>query len=321
MKNEQRIGIIDTISLGYGLVNRRPWLIVLPVLLDLLLWLGPRLSMQPTTEALAGFLAPQLRENADMLADLRAAGAQSDLLGLLAVQVPSLIRLLNPDSSPILAQRPVLALTGLLTTLTVALLLLIVGLLLTMLYLTPIAQVVRSGSADPRQMPRLAGRAWLRLLLLMVLLVGVGLLVTVPLSVLVGLLSLVGLNLFPLVVTLLWVGAIWLLVYLFFVIDAIVVSEVGPLRAIQYSIAVVRHNFWSSLGLILLSVIISAGLGRVFELFTQTTIGVPVAIIANAYIASGLAAASMIFYRDRLARWQHQRGTILRHTGPPPTNH
>ena len=320
MKNEQRIGIIDTLSLGYGLVNRRPWLIVLPVLLDLLLWLGPRLSMQPTAEALAGFLARPLGENADILAELRTAGAQSDLLGLLAVQLPSLIRLLNPDSSPILAQRPVLALTSLLPTLAIAFLLLIVGLLLTMLYLTPIAQVVRSGSADPHQMPRLAGRAWLRLLLLMVLLVGVGLLVTVPLSMLVGLLSLVGLNLFPLVVTLLWVGAIWLLVYLFFVIDAIVVSEVGPVRAIQYSVAVVRHNFWSSLGLILLSVVISAGLARVFEFFTQMTIGVPVAIIANAYIASGLAAASMIFYRDRLARWQHQRGAILRRADPPPTN-
>ncbi len=321
MKNEQRIGIIDTISLGYGLVNRRPWLIVLPVMLDLVFWLGPRLSMQPTTEALTGFLAPQVVENDAFLAELRAVGAQADLLGLLAVQVPSLIRLLNPDSSPILAQRPVLALTGLLTTLTVALLLLIVGLLLTMLYLTPIAQVVRSGNADPRQMPRLAGRAWLRLLLLMVLLVGAGLLVTVPLSVLVGLLSLVGLNLLPLVGTLLLVGAIWLRVYLFFVIDAIVVSEVGPLRAIQYSIAVVRHNFWSSLGFIVLSYVISLGLARVFELFTQMIIGVPVAIIANAYIASGLAAASMIFYSDRLARWQHQRGAILRHTGPPPTNH
>lgn len=302
MKNEQRAGIIDTISLGYGLITRRPWLIALPVLLDLFFWLGPRLSMQPTVDAVTGLLAAQGGENAGMLEALRRMGTQSDLFMLLAVQVPSLIRWLDPTTSALPAMRPVVTLTSVLATFSVALLLLVAGLLLSMLYLAPIAQVVRSGGADMLRAPRLAGRAWLRLLLLVALLSGVGMVVIVPLSALAAVTALAGLNLLAPFSILLQVAVIWLFIYLYFVINAILVSDVGPLQAIRNSIAVVRHNFWASLGLMLLSALIIEGLTRVFRLFTGTTVGIPLAIIANAYIGSGLAAASMIFYRDRLAR-------------------
>lgn len=302
MKNEQRAGIIDTISLGYGLVTRRPWLIALPVLLDLFFWLGPRLSMQPTVDAVTGLLAAQGGENAGMIEALRRMGTQSDLFMLLAVQVPSLIRWLDPATSALPAMRPVVTLTSVLATFSVALLLLVAGLLLSMLYLAPIAQVVRSGGADMLRAPRLAGRAWLRLLLLVALLSGIGMVVIVPLSALAAVMALAGLNLLAPFSILLQVAVIWLFIYLYFVINAILVSDVGPLQAIRNSIAVVRHNFWASLGLMLLSALIIEGLTRVFRLFTGTTVGIPLAIIANAYIGSGLAAASMIFYRDRLAR-------------------
>lgn len=302
MKNEQRAGIIDTISLGYGLVTRRPWLIVLPVLLDLFFWLGPRLSMQPTVDAVTSLLAAQGGENAGMLDALRRMGTQSDLFMLLAVQIPSLIRWLDPATSSLPETRPVVTLTGMLATFAVALLLLAAGLLLSMLYLAPIAQVVRSGGADMLRAPRLAGRAWLRLLLLVALLSGVALVVIVPLSALAAVTALAGLNLLAPFSILLQVAVIWLFIYLYFVINAILVSDVGPLQAIRNSIAVVRHNFWASLGLMLLSALIVEGLTRVFRLFTGTPVGIPLAIVANAYIGSGLAAASMIFYRDRLAR-------------------
>ena len=40
-------GVIDTVSAGYTLVGRHPWLIAIPIVLDLLLWAGPRLGIAP----------------------------------------------------------------------------------------------------------------------------------------------------------------------------------------------------------------------------------------------------------------------------------
>jgi hypothetical protein len=41
------LGVIGCLRAGFEIVSRRPWLILLPVALDLLLWLGPRLSLDP----------------------------------------------------------------------------------------------------------------------------------------------------------------------------------------------------------------------------------------------------------------------------------
>ncbi|MBA2448513.1 MAG: hypothetical protein H0V51_10865, partial [Chloroflexi bacterium] len=40
-------GVVDTLSAGYRIVNRRPWLVLGPVALDLFLWFGPRVSVAP----------------------------------------------------------------------------------------------------------------------------------------------------------------------------------------------------------------------------------------------------------------------------------
>ncbi len=54
---EVPLGLIDTLSSGFKVVQRRPWLVLLPVLLDLWLWLGPHWSIEPLTTGLLGLLA------------------------------------------------------------------------------------------------------------------------------------------------------------------------------------------------------------------------------------------------------------------------
>ena len=45
-QSETRLtGVIETLSNGYGVVNRHPWILLLPILLDLFLWLGPQVSV------------------------------------------------------------------------------------------------------------------------------------------------------------------------------------------------------------------------------------------------------------------------------------
>jgi hypothetical protein len=59
------------------------------------------------------------------------------------------------------------------------------------------------------------------------------------------------------------------------------------------------------MGLLALSWMISVGSGVLWLSLAQgSTIGLLVAIGVSAYLGSGLLAARMAFYRERLRRWQ-----------------
>ena len=65
-------GVIDTLSAGYKLLNRHPYLLALPVVLDLFYWLGPRLSVAPVARQAAQALE-QIAESPAV----NVAGSQS----------------------------------------------------------------------------------------------------------------------------------------------------------------------------------------------------------------------------------------------------
>jgi hypothetical protein len=91
----------------------------------------------------------------------------------------------------------------------------------------------------------------------------------------------------------------WMLVYLFFLVDAVVIGGYGPLRAAKSSLLVVRQSLWSALGFVCLTLFISLGMQLVWGLLARQSWGLPVAILGNAYVSSGLIAASLLFYRNR----------------------
>jgi hypothetical protein len=97
-------------------------------------------------------------------------------------------------------------------------------------------------------------------------------------------------------------GGLFATIYLFFSVPAIFVSSAGPLQAIQRSVGTVRRHFWPSLALIMLTWLILAGMGRVWDLLASAVpapYGVLLGILGNAYVASGLIAAGMVFYLQR----------------------
>jgi hypothetical protein len=96
--------------------------------------------------------------------------------------------------------------------------------------------------------------------------------------------------------------------YLFFAPDAIFVSRVGPIQAIRRSVAVVHSGVWSALTLAILITVILIGMSQVWiALAGQASWGLALGIVGNAYIASGLVAASMLFYRERMETLLAQR--------------
>ena len=317
MEKDQRPGIIDTLTTAYGVVNRWPILMVPPIILDLFLWFGPRISVESLILSLVDRVEAQGGADGEIMSQLRDVAVQVDLLSLLAFQTPSIMRLLNPLHMPFGAARSLIGVTDASTALALGVLVLILGVLIASVFRVPIARVVRDGKPGWSSIGIPIASAWWRQILLYIILILGAVLVAVPLALLATVLSLGGLPAMPLVAAGLQVVVLWLGVFLFFVIDAIVLSEVGPIRAVWFSVNVVRRNFWSSLGFMVLSLVILGGLWQVFLIVGQVALGVPLAILGSAYIASGLDTARLLFFRDRLARWQQQqRAAALSHVGP-----
>lgn len=322
-------GVIDTLSAGYQAVNRRPGLIAIPLLLDLFLWLGPRLSIAPLVrhalslydlllqQALAGatLSAEQVSQLQVASAQVRQMAEQSatsfNLFSLLAsgrLGVPSLLAGVSTKAgfwSP-----PVVTIDNGLAFLGLAIVLLLAGLLVGALYLGAITQGVRDDRFAPALLLRQVGRYWVQVVAYLTLLASLLFLLGAPFAFVLGMATLFSPLLGSFLLGLAWVIGIWTAIYLFFALAAIFVSEVGPLQAIWHSFNVVRLNLWATLGLIIVISVIGLGMPLLWEMFVGNPWGVLAGIAGNAYIGTGLSAASLIFYRHRYADWQAQLAAV-----------
>lgn len=299
-------GVIDTLSAGYGVVNRHPWILLMPVLLDLFLWLGPQVSAaRLMSQALgrAALLSPNRAAllGQDQQRDLVAAAESFNLLSALApsvIGVPSFVAAVgirDPLHSVYVGSWGA----------ALALLLgaWLGGSLLGSLYYTALAAGVLGEPASPGRLVPLALRAWGRVLAYLVLLAGIALLFGLPVGFLALSAVLVAPALGSLIMTAVVMALTWAAIYLFFAPEAIFLSRVGPLQAIRNSVAVVRLNFWGAFAIIILITIILLGMGRVWDLSLDrfpSPWGIGIGIIGNAYISTGLIAASFQFYRERI---------------------
>lgn len=298
-------GVIDTLSAGYATVNRFFWIIAIPVLLDLFLWLGPRLSLMPLVQETldrlqvpAGLPAEMLQGYQDARGGLLRAGESFNLFSLLATHYPGIPSLMSArgGTGVILAVSDPLAASALF------LLLPVLGIGLASVYYLWIGLQVERNSAGAGRWWSAVRRTWLRLLAFVLLALGVLLLLGLPVMVLALLVGSLSSSALGFLAAFFWVAAIWVQFYLFFVVEAMVISDVGPIQAVRNSVAVVKSNLGSSLGLVVLVWVITLGMPIVWDALAQNLVGILVGIVGNAYISTGLAAASMIFYRDRFAR-------------------
>ena len=300
------MGVIDSLSAGFGVVNQRPWLILLPVLLDLFFLFGPRVSVAPVVGQL---LAQPGVERA-------FAARGDDSLEQTRRQFQSgadefnLLTLLSPGLASVPSIVPVLRLgTGQLTlidsartALVMAFSALALGALIGSVFRVLIAQQILEGRVHAQRVPSEAVTAWLRLLGFALLVTSVGLVVMVGLAFVAAVLTLVAGPLGTFATALAVTLFAWAYLCLYFAPDAIFISRVGPLAAIRRSAAVFRANTWATAGIAALIAIILVGMAQVWVMLAgRASWGLALGIVGNAYIASGLVAASMLFYRERAA--------------------
>jgi hypothetical protein len=276
------------------------------VALDLLYWLGGQVTIAPLTNGFVRLLElaqeqnPGASDPGDAIATFREFGQSEDLLSLLALGQKPLLPHLTGDQ----IGRPWG--TGTIETghWTIVILLTVVlavlGLLWLAAALSVLAPLVRGEPFEWRTLLRRVPRCWLRLLGLCAIIIAGLLLLGMPLLILGGLMALFGVS--PeLLVLATFLPIVLLYVHLALAPEAIVVSDVGPFEAIKLSIRVVRRNFWPMIGLLAATILIENGFPLAWGLLTRQPAGVPLAIVGNAFVATGLTAAAMFFYRERLA--------------------
>ncbi len=313
------MGIIDSLSAGYRFLGRRVEVLLVPILLDLLLWLGPRLSIAPLLHQVADFYAnaasmegmpTDMVEMSRQVSELlTVAGDNSNLLDGLAntsiLHVPSLLVTAGSPGATILPIAHPLAAAALFGSFGM------LGLLIGVVYMNLLAaHLPIGGGPKPLGLSEFiatVARHWLMMVLYVLLIIAGVIAISIPTVLVAALFSLISPTLSTLFAVLLVAAFSVILFYLYFVTAAIILDNLPVHQAIARSFVLVRANFWSTLGFVLIYNVITVGFTLLMaRLLTIAPVGAVVAIAVNAYIGSGLTMALLVFYRTRLLKYEEQ---------------
>lgn len=313
---EIRPKLIPSLLAGLEAMANHVWLILLPVVLDIALWLAPHLGVQK-------ILGPIFEEVAKMITDypMPASISKVDLSSATDIYrqvITSLNLLASLRSFPIgipslmADKRPVSTPFGMPLSIQVsdfpnAFLMIVVfgliGLILSSIYYCQICRITTKKEVQPPT-PGLFGWLTLQLLTLTGLVLVVALFFGLPAMMIFS--SIFYLN--PMMASALVIfgslAAVWLLFPLVFSAHGIFTNHLPVLRSIAASIQVVRLTLPTTSTFILICLVISQGLNRLWILPLENSWLLLVGILGHAFISSSLIAASFYYYRDALHFFQ-----------------
>ena len=310
------LGIIASIASGFETVNARLELILLPLALDLLLWLGPHLSVKPIVDQLLSQMTLALGSAAFDAATMASFNAVHDMLAAygerfnffsrlstMPLGLPSLMGgrggLLAPGGTPV---------TWLVDNAPEYVLLFVsfslLGLFLGALYFGGIAQQVRDARLSWRLSLKQVWGDWARLTALTTVAFIVIALLSLPLILLAALLALIHPLLAGFAVS---TVALWLLVYLGFTLHGIVLQRRGLFAAMWDSLHLAHVSLSQTLTLYTAVIFIYVGLDWVWSLPADDSWLLLIGLLGHAVVSTALVAATFVFYRDRYRWWVEMR--------------
>lgn len=303
--------LLNILVEGYATLNRRLWVLVIPIGLDLYLWLGPRISLQGLLAGVFAISQQVPQADPQTTAALQEWAAGANLAALIAAPLTApLTARLNQPASPGYAALPWVS-TSPLPVLLAGLAAAVVILGFYCLYMLPLADLVRGSGESGRQMLRRVPRTWGRLALYCGMVIGGGLTAGMALLLAAALAQFLSAALVMVLAVLAGALFAWGVLLLFLAPAAVLLSGVGPLRAVVYSVQVVRSRLFAAIGFLLLTMLVQSGTTALWARLAGRPVWVFLGIIANGYIVAGLAAAGLVFFREGLRDWL-ARSTLSR---------
>jgi hypothetical protein len=301
-------GIIGSLRAGFDVTAANVTSILMPLALDLLLWLGPRLSMnrlvqpvlkemgslaassglQPTDVTAALDLYRQFFQDFNLLMVLRTlpVGVSSLMSGRMPTQsplgVPTMLQVDSPGH-----------LLGLVFVLTLA------GWMLGGLYFHWVAGLVVPKAPAPA--PASASRAIVQTVLYSTVCLIVAWTLGLPVAVLVYVMFAINTFLGQGVLLLLGFISLWLIVPLFFTPHGIFVRKQNAIASFVGSFQVMRFTLPTSSLFVLTVVLLGIGLNLLWSVPTGDSWLALVGILGHAFISTALLASSFVYYQDMTA--------------------
>jgi len=315
--------LIPSLLAGLETTANNLHLLILPVIVDLILWLAPRLSLKNLLTPMVESSVQQLMQASasnDMLqvaAQVRETWTQTlssmNLLSLIStfpVGISSLLATDVPSDSTPFGSRIVWEVASANDAWTIWLVLILVGFLAGSYYFSSIARHTLKTQA-PFSIGALGNQA-LQSIILAVLLFGVLLGIAIPVIVLTGLLAALSPGLISAALFVAGLAIIWILMPLVLSPHGIFTFRQNAFDSIRTS-ALVANGNRAGIGMFVLSLLVlEQGLRILWSSPDSASWLFLVGILGHAFISTALIAASFSYYRDGFRWWQelvHRSGS------------
>ncbi len=293
-------GLIASLAAGFDTTASHAGIILIPVLLDLFLWLGPHLRIEIVLKPLvAAFQALPASPEATMTQEIvRQFARDFNLLSVfrtLPVGIPSLLAgtmpLTNPFGTAVwLEFKDTMQFISWWATLTLA------GWISGGLYYKWISQVTQPDN-NPTSLSHTARAVW-HTIVLSVMWILAGLAVGIPAAMLLGTLALFSAGLAQFVMLLGLFFFLWMLPAIFFSAHGIFAYDQNAAASLMSSLRMMRFTLPTSGLFILSAFLISQGLSLLWQVPPTNSWMTLVGIAGHAFISSALIAASFVYYRN-----------------------
>lgn len=317
-------GVLETIAAGLSLALARPYLLIMPFLVDLVIWLGVQISARSLLDSLRRLMLEQGGDSGPAAAEqLSIISERFHVNDMAALFTPSIFAGLPRDSllnalvsllvPPIAGgvdrgdmyeawRNGFFSLREPATSWSVLGMMagaFAIATVLLVIYRVPIARSVREYDRGQRSVLVECLLAWLRLVALLTLAGGAMAVIAIPALLGTAILLVLGVDIAGLLVVALLIFGGLASVYTLFTLDAMFLERIGPLTSIARSFDVVKANFGSTMRFALASLVIATGSLQVWSVISHHAPGVIIALLGNALLGTGLSIASMMFFHDR----------------------
>jgi hypothetical protein len=302
-------GVIGSLKAGFDVVSNHVTLILMPLIVDLLLWLGPRLSISEVLGPFYQLAFGQVRRGLSSREDIQQLAVFQELfndglqrfnlvslvsrLQTFPVGISSLLAKTMPVESP-LGEQNVAQVGSPLSLIGTMFLLVLIGWVIGGLYFRWV-----SGTAlGARAVEISVSQAIFQSLLLSVVWFFFLLVLSVPLMLLLTVLTFINPLLTSIALFGLVLASFWLIVPLFFVPHGIFVRRQNAFSSIFSSFRMARFTLPTSAMFVFTTFILSTGLTYLWSVPDGNSWMTLIGIAGHAFIATALLAASFVYYHD-----------------------
>ncbi len=298
-----QFGVYDAIKAGFELTTKHWWLLILPTLIDTVLWIGPRLRIGPTLRAYYDGLleqfpagaAPMPPETLDVFYQILDGSNLVVTLSAPLFGVPILMGGSALEQTPIVASEHILPTVGVIAQ--YGLLFTVIGVLLSAAYFSSLAFVLddeRSVGSFIASLPMTG----LRMLVLSLLVFLILFMIMLPLVFVATMAGLINIGLASIVIIGGSVFIMWGVIFTSFGPHAMLLETVSPFKAVVRSIKFLRRKLGMALPLLLIVFVTNSFLSSLWLLADNGGWLTFVSIVGHAFVATSLVAATFIFYKE-----------------------